>query len=122
MEETESPLSPTQLELQNQSLRDQVDGLNKELELVRRANTRRKQAALSDGSELRRVDRALQKFKRDNASARDMLESVRARSAAPSMALACALPATSAPPRPRLVRSNRARSRWCSSCRTRRPS
>ena len=119
MEEAESP---TQLELQNQSLRDQVDGLNKELELVRRANARRKQAALSDGSELRRVDRALQKFKRDNASARDMLESVRARSAAPSMALACALPATSAPPRPRLVRSNRARSRWCSSCRTRRPS
>ena len=120
MEEAESP---TQLELQNQSLRDQVDGLNKELELVRRANTRRKQAALSDGSELRRVDRALQKFKRDNATARDMLESVRARSAAPSMALACALPTTQPrPARPRLVRSNRARSRWCSSCRTRRPS
>ena len=97
MEEAESP---TQLELQNQSLRDQVDGLNKELELVRRANTRRKQAALSDGSELRRVDRALQKFKRDNASARDMLESVRARSAAPSMALACALPTTQPRPAP----------------------
>ena len=84
MEETESPLSPTQLELQNQALRDQIDGLNKEIELARRANARRKQAALSDGSELRRVDRALQKFKKDNASAREMLESVRARSAAPS--------------------------------------
>eukprot|EP00321_Phaeocystis_globosa_P016676 CAMPEP_0118830008 /NCGR_PEP_ID=MMETSP1162-20130426/25408_1 /TAXON_ID=33656 /ORGANISM="Phaeocystis Sp, Strain CCMP2710" /LENGTH=172 /DNA_ID=CAMNT_0006761267 /DNA_START=72 /DNA_END=587 /DNA_ORIENTATION=+ len=75
MEETESPLSPTQLELQNQALRDQIDGLNREIELVRRANARRKQAALSDGSELRRIDRALQKFKKDNASAREMLES-----------------------------------------------
>ena len=53
-----------QLELQNQALRDQIDGLNREIELVRRANARRKQAALSDGSELRRIDRALQKFKK----------------------------------------------------------
>ena len=124
MEETESPLSPTQLELQNQALRDQIDGLNREIELVRRANARRKQAALSDGSELRRIDRALQKFKKDNASAREMLESVRARSAARSdgPGPASAPPTASAPPRPCPVRSNRARSRWCSSCRTWRPS
>ena len=96
---------------------------------MRRANTRRKQAALSDGSELRRVDRAVQKFKRDNASAREMLESVRARSAASSVAYPYALPVSYPTPcrsrilRPAcLARSNRARLRWCSSCRTRRPS
>ena len=45
---------------------------------MRKANSRRKQAAVSDGSELRRVDRALQKYKKENASARELLESVRA--------------------------------------------
>ena len=52
----------------------QLDALNTELEQIRRSNMRHKQAAVSDGSELRRVDRALQKYKKDNAAAREILE------------------------------------------------
>ena len=46
-----------------------------ELAEVRRATTRTKQAAVSDGSELKRIDRSIAKYRKQTAELREMLDS-----------------------------------------------
>ena len=50
---------------------------------MRRANTRTKQVAVADGSELRRVDRAVARLRKQNMELREQQESVRRRPARP---------------------------------------
>ena len=62
----------------------QLEQIKSQLTSLRKSNERSKQASLSDGSELQRVDRAIAKYRKQNKEMRGQLEGVGSRRPSPA--------------------------------------